>query len=120
MTATAFHLLSDRWSSMKVVAPSAGYTAGQLVKIRDTVCIIVEDAASGAYAVAVITAEKVKVPKSVTSGQSILAAGDKVYFDAGEAKVCSDAFGNTLCGRALEAAGASDTTCIIQFDGMAS
>jgi len=117
MAETDFKLRSQVFSSMRVTAPSPGYTAGQMVKIEDTVGVIVEAADTGDEAVLVYKAEKIVVPKDITSGQNTFAAGDKVYFDATDENVNSESSGNTLCGRALEAAVAADTEVLIELDG---
>ena len=57
------------------------------------------------------------VPKGVASGENTFAAGDKVYYDSGDGNVNSASSGNTLCGRALEAAVAADTEVLIDLDG---
>lgn len=104
-------------ASMRVTAPSAGYESGDLIRVEDTTLVVVADIAAAATGAAIYKAEKILLPKSTTSGQNILAAGDKVYLDAAEAKICSGGTGNTLCGRCLEAAGASATTVLVDFDG---
>lgn len=114
MAETNLKLRSPNFKSTKLTAPSAGYTAGQMVKVEDTVFIIVTTAAVGVATAAIYWAEKVVVPKA--TGVTF-AVGDKVYFDASAAKITSVASGNTLCGRALVAAGSSATTAEIEFNG---
>lgn len=114
MSATALNLRSPNFKSFKVTAPSAGYTAGQMLKLEDTVGVIVETKASGYDTALIYECEKIVVPKS--TGVTF-AAGDKVYFDATAAAVTSVASGNTLCGRANEAADASDTSLEISLMG---
>ena len=116
MSATNFNLRTDTFRSMKVVAPVGGYTAGQMVKVEDTIGVIVEEAAEGADAVLVYNAEKVIVPKE--TGQA-LSAGAKVYFDESENRVTSTSTDNFLCGRVVEAAASADTTVKIDLTGNA-
>lgn len=102
---------------MRVTAPSAGYESGDLVRIEDTTCVIVEDLAAAETGAAIYRAEKILLPKSTTTGQNTLVAGDEVYIDEAEAAICSGGSGNTLCGRCIEAAGATATTVLVDFDG---
>lgn len=117
MSETALKLRSDIFASMEITTPTAGYTAGQMVKIEDTVGVIAETKTVGQTAVLIYKAEKIVVPKGTGTGENTFAAGDKVYFDASDASVNSASSGNTLCGRCLVAAGASDTTVEIQLNG---
>jgi len=48
------------------------------------------------------------LPKNTGTGESF-SAGDRIYYDATAKKITATASGNTLCGRALEAAGTADT-----------
>lgn len=105
-------------ASMRVTAPSGGYTAGQMVKIEDIVGVIVDDIAEGETGAMIYRAEKVVLPKSTVSGQNTFTAGDKIYFDAVDANVNSSSSSNTLCGRALEDAGAAATTVLADLFGM--
>lgn len=117
MTATALKLRCPlaACATAKLTVPTAGYTAGQMVKVQDTVFVIVETNATLADTVAAIyKAEKIVVPKSAPLA---LAVGDKVYFDAGEAKVNADVTGNTLCGRVTVAAASADTEVEIDLNG---
>lgn len=117
MSETALKLRSSNFSSMEITTPTAGYTAGQMVKIEDTVGVIAETKTVGQTAVLIYKAEKIVVPKGTGAGENTLAAGDKVYFDATDANVNSASSGNTLCGRCLVAAGAAATTVEIQLNG---
>jgi predicted RecA/RadA family phage recombinase len=114
MSETNLKLRSLDFASMELTAPSAGYTAGQMVKVEDTVGVIAETKTVGQTAVLVYKCEKVVVPKS--TGVT-LAAGDKVYFDSAAAAVTSTSAGNTLCGRCTVAAGSSATTVEIDLNG---
>lgn len=112
--ATALKLRSPNFKSVKVTAPSAGYTAGQMTKIEDTVGVIVETKTLGQETALIYQCEKIVVPKS--TGVTF-AIGDKVYFSASAAKVTSVASGNTLCGRALAVGGTNDTELEIDLNG---
>jgi len=103
--------------SMKIEeAPSPGYTAGQLTKVEDMVGVIVEAAKTGEEAVLIYKAPKIVVPKVAGTGKTI-AAGAKVYYKAASAAVTGDSTSNTLCGRCLVAAGATDTEVEIDLNG---
>lgn len=117
MAATALNLRSPVFKSFKVTAPSAGYTAGQMVKIEDTVGVIVETKASGNDSALIYECEKIVVPKS--TGVTFT-KGDKVYFDATAAAVTSVASGNTLCGRANADALSAATSVEISLLGNAA
>ena len=114
MSATALKLRSPNFKSFKVTAPTAGYTAGQMIKISDTVGVIAETAALAEETALIYACEKILVPK--TAG-CVFAAGAKVYFDTAEAAVNATASGNTLCGRALVAAVLADTTLEMDLNG---
>ena len=114
MSATALKLRNPHFKSVKVTAPSAGYTAGQMVKIEDTVGVIVETKTVGLDTALIYGCEKIVVPKS--TGVTFT-KGDKVYFNASAAKVTSTASGNTLCGRANEDAASGATEIEIDLNG---
>ena len=109
---------SEQAATMRVVAPSGGYAAEEITKVEDVVGVIVQAADAGDDAVLMYQAQKIVLPKSTTTQQNVLAAGQMVYFDAGEGAVCSESSGNSLCGMALEAAGASDDTALCHLNGM--
>lgn len=109
-------LRSNKWASMKVTAPTAGYVAGQMVKVEDTIGVIVEDADAGAEAVLIYECEKIVVPKNAASSVAF-SIGDKVYFDESAGAVTATSTGNTLCGRATEAAITTDDEVEIDLKG---
>lgn len=121
--ATNFKLRSsthnDPYASLEITAAEA-YTAGQMVKIEDTVGVMVSAAAIGSQAVLVYWAAQIVVPcVEITSGNlSSFAEGCKVYFDAADAEVNVSASGNTLCGIVLEQPSTGDETVLIHLDGM--
>ena len=116
MAATNLNLRSNVFASFIVTAPTAGYTAGQMVKIEDTVGVIAETVSAGKSTALIYKCEKIVVPKVAGTGITF-AAGDKVYYRAASAAVTNASSSNTLCGRALEAAGASATTVLIDLTG---
>jgi predicted RecA/RadA family phage recombinase len=85
-----------------------------MIKISDTVGVIVETAAVGVETALVYSCEKIVVPKDTGV---VFAAGAKVYYKAGTAAVTSTASGNTLCGRCLVAGLTGDTELEIDLHG---
>lgn len=116
MTVTNLNLRSNIFASMVVVAPTGGYTAGDMVKVEDTVGVIAEDAVAGADAVLIYKCEKILVPKTAGTGIAF-AAGDKVYYNETDDAVTTHTTSGTLCGRALVAAVAADVTVLIDLTG---
>jgi predicted RecA/RadA family phage recombinase len=105
------------WRSFVVTAPSGGVTRGQMDLIHDTVGVYAQDADAGEDVAFIYHAEKIVVPKSVTTGAGVFVAGDKVYFDHADAEVNSSSGSNYLCGIALEDAALADTEVLIDLDG---
>lgn len=116
MTATALKLRSPHFASVDVVAPTGGYTAGEMVKVQELVGLIVLDADATKTVVLIYGCEKVVVPKTVGTGITF-SVGDKVYYDAAAKEVTNVASGNTLCGRALEDAALDDDEVEIDLKG---
>lgn len=106
MSATALKLRSPHFESIKVTAPTAGYTAGQLVKVGEFCGVIVETKTVGLETALIYKCEKIVVPK--TTGQA-WTVGAKLYINTTTGKLTTTASGNTLCARANVAAAASDT-----------
>jgi len=106
---------AEHWSSM-IITHSATVLAGVMAKIADTVGVYWSGGDSGDQDAFVYQAAKILVPKVADSGLSI-AQGAKVYFVAASAAVSPTVGANTLCGRAIEAAGALDTTVLIDLSG---
>lgn len=115
MAETKLKLRSNILASMVVTAPSGGYTAGDMVKVQDTVGVIVEKALATKPAVLIYECEKVIVPKVAGTGITFV-AGDKVYYD-GSSAVTNVVSGGTLCGRALETADATDDEVMVDLKG---
>lgn len=90
------------------------YQAGEMVKIGDTIGIVVEEVGENSEFVLVYDAEKIVVPKAVGQGISFN-PGDNVYYDATAKKITNVAEGNTLCGKALESAGDSESELLIDL-----
>jgi len=116
MSDGALKLRSDKFASVQVTAPTGGYTAGQMADESYLIGVIVNDADIGDTAVLVYRCEKIVVPKNAATGVTF-AVGSKVYYDSSENEVTNSSTGNTLCGRALEVAGASATEVLIDLDG---
>jgi predicted RecA/RadA family phage recombinase len=106
-----------RQESFIVTAISPGVTAGQADYIHDTVGVYATAADTGEEVAFIYRACKIRVPKRTGSTNGILEAGDKVYFDHAAADFSNDSSGNVLCGICLEAAGAADTTILIDLFG---
>ena len=105
------------WRSFLVVAPSGGVTRGQMDLIHDTVGVYAQDAAAGADVAFIYHAEKIVVPKSITTGAGEFDAGDKVYFDHADANVNNDSGSNYMCGICVKAPALADTEVMIDLDG---
>jgi hypothetical protein len=108
---------SGDWRSFVVVALTPGVTRGQMDIIHDTVGVYAQDADTGEDVAFIYHAEKIVVPKEEGSTNGIIYAGDKVFFDHGNAEVTTDASGNLWCGIALEDAGAADCEILIDLKG---
>jgi hypothetical protein len=116
MAETNLKLRNDVFASMEITTPTAGYTAGQMVKINDTVGVIAETKTVGQIATLIYKCEKIVVPKVAGTGITF-AAGAKVYFKAANSAVTNASTSNTLCGRCTVAAVAADTTVEIDLNG---
>ena len=103
MAETNFKLRSSTFNDPYAVlefTAATTYTAGDMIKLEDTVGVIVGTVSSGSQAVLVYQAAKIIVPcAAVTSGNlADYAEGCKVYFDAADEEVNTSSSGNTLCG----------------------
>ena len=109
---------NDPYAVLEFTATVA-YTAGQVVKIEDTVGVMVSAVAIGGTAVFVYQAAKIIVPcQLVTTGNlANMPAGCKVYFDAADANVNTVSSGNTLCGIVTVSAADGDETVEIHLMG---
>jgi predicted RecA/RadA family phage recombinase len=105
------------WRSFKVTAPSGGVTKGQMDLIGDTVGVYAQDADAGDEVAFIYHAEKIVVPKSVTSGAGEFTAGDKVYFDHADEEVNNDSGSNYMCGICTKTPALADTEVEIDLDG---
>lgn len=113
---TLFKLRSPIYQEIEVTAPSAGYTAGDLVLIGDQVVIIAETVDSGEEVTAVTKCEKAVVPcVAVTSGA--FTQGSKVYYDVADAEVNESSSGNYLCGTVNVQPAVGAEAVEINFDG---
>lgn len=118
VTEAALKLRCSDFETIKVTAASPStYVKGFLTKVEDTVCVIVDDIAALAEGMAVYKAKKILLPKRVGT-TAVFAAGDKVYYNGSVNKLdVATTSTYTLCGRALEAAGANDTEVLVDFNG---
>lgn len=110
---------NDPYAAFEFTAATA-YTAGQMVKINDTVGVVVDTVASGSQVVIVYQAAKIVVPCAVVTSGNLADydEGCKVYFDAADEEVNTSSSGNTLCGIVLVQPSVGDETVEIHLDGM--
>jgi len=87
-----------------------------LTKIGDVVGFFYETKDAGEEVTVVCQMDLVELAKKAGSGEAI-AQGAKVYYEAASASLTGTAGSNTLCGRCAKAAGASDTTVLVVFNG---
>jgi len=119
---TNYHLRcstnNDPWASLEFTAGEA-YTAGQMIRLEDTVGVIIETVADTYQAVLNYHAAKIIVPcVEITSGNlADFAVGSKVYFDVTDAEVNATAAGNYLCGIVLVTPSVGDETIEIHLIG---
>ena len=110
------HASMDRCRTNAVIAPSGGYTQGQMVLINDVVGVIMTAVDAGDLVTLLYNSPLITVPCAIASTGSYEDKA-KVYFDAANAEVNETASGNTLCGVVTEqpATGAEEVT--IDLDG---
>ena len=89
-------------------------SAGDMLKVHDTIGVVVEGAEANSEFVLVYEAEKIVAPKTTGAGISF-DAGDNVYYDAAAKSVTNASSNNTLCGKALEAAGDNEDEVLIDL-----
>jgi hypothetical protein len=100
-------------------ATNATHAAGAMTVIGSTIGAVVENVGTASQAVSdtypngpdgvlVYEAEKIVLPKATGTSDSF-AVGASIYYDAANKNITATSTGNTKCGRALEAAGASAT-----------
>jgi len=90
------------------------YSAGEMVKVNDTIGVVVEDVEENSDFILVYEAEKIIVPKATGSGVSF-SVGDNVYYDGSQKKVTNNASQTVLCGKALESAGDDEGEALIDL-----
>jgi predicted RecA/RadA family phage recombinase len=110
-------LPGENWRSFKTTAPSPGVTAGEPDLIGATVGVYAQTAATGEDVALIYHAEKIEVPKVVTTAYGIFTAGDKVYFDHSAAKFTKATSGTYLCGICVADAAVAATSVLIDLDG---
>lgn len=112
----AVKLRSPDFESITVVL-GATKLAGAMDKVEDTVGVYVNGGESGDKDALITRCPKIVLPK--TAGSLIaFDKGGKVYFDNTAKKVTSVSGGNTLCGRANEAAATTAEEVEVNFNGM--
>jgi predicted RecA/RadA family phage recombinase len=118
MSEAALKLRCADFETLTITAASPStYVKGFLTKVEDTVCVVVDDIAALATGEAVYRAKKILLPKRVGT-TAVFAAGDKVYYNGSVNKLdVATTSTYTLCGRALEAAGATATEVLVDFNG---
>lgn len=115
MSISGPHIRSEHWKSFDYTVPSGGVTAGDMDKVQDTVVVFAETKDEGEIVAAIYQADRILVTK--ISGAAIV-VGEKVYYNDYVNAVCADTTsGNTLCGRCVEAADATDTEVLIDLEG---
>jgi predicted RecA/RadA family phage recombinase len=118
MAESGLKLRCADFETIKITAASPStYVAGFLTKVEDMVVAVIDDIAALAEGVAVYKAKKILLPKRVGT-TCVFAAGDKVYYNGSVNKLdIATTSTYTLCGRALEAAGATATEVLVDFNG---
>lgn len=109
---------NDPYAAVQFAA-LADYTAGQMIKLNDTVGVIPRTTLTGYQSVLIYRATRIVVPCVVVTSGNLgdLAIGSKVYFDTTNAEVTSVAGGNVLCGTVHVAPAVGDETILIDLDG---
>jgi hypothetical protein len=116
MAETNLKIRSDKFSSVKFTAPTGGVVAGAMRAQGSIIGVVAESKDAAAEAVLIYRCEKIVVPKVAATGVTFT-VGAKVYFKSASAAVTNASTGNTLCGRALEAAAADDDEVLIDLEG---
>ena len=116
----AIDLRSDRHDAVEITVPSGGVVGGAMDLIAGLAGVYFEDGVVGEKVSFIYGARKIMVPKEAATAGPAFAVGAKIYFDDTSKKVDANASGNTLCGRAVEAALALDTTVLIDLTALDS
>ncbi len=116
MAETNLKLRSKNFKSVKITAPTAGYTAGQLVAVGSLVGVVVDTVTVGEETSLIYQCDKIVVAKRAGTGITFT-VGTKVYFRSAGPDVTNASTSNILIGRATEAAGATDTEVEIDLMG---
>ena len=110
--------LRTKLESAKTLKAKTGvgetYSAGEMIKVNDTVGVVVEDVGENSEFVLVYSAEKIIVPKATGTGITF-SVGENVYYDPSLKKVTNNSSGTILCGKALEDAGENDAEVLIDL-----
>lgn len=102
------------FKSVKVTAPSGGYTAGALVAVGALIGQIVEAAAEGAEAVLIYACQKIVLPKAAGA----VAVGDRLYYDPDNECLTTTFTSPGYCAICTQAAGAADATVECDLTGV--
>ncbi len=98
---------------------------GEMTVIGSTIGVVIENVGTSGQAVSddypngpdgvlVYDAEKVVLPKVAGSGEDF-SIGDPVYYSTSDKKISGVSTAHTLCGRALEDVGTSDTEALVDL-----
>jgi len=92
----------------------AAYSSGDLVLVGKLVCVAVSDVANGAVG----TARNEGVFNVPVLGTDVVAQGDSLWFDAGNARLTKTATSNNFAGKAWGASGNGVTTVDVKLGGV--
>ncbi len=110
--------LRTKLESAKTLKATTGsgesYSAGEMIKVGDTIGVVVEDVSENSEFVLVYEAEKIVVPKATGTGITF-SVGSNVYYDPTNKNVTNSTDGTILCGKALEDAGENDSEVLIDL-----
>ena len=110
------HASLDRCKTVVVVAPSGGYTQGELTMVENTVGVICTEVDIDDNVAMIYESPSITVPceAAATGG---FAVGDKVYYNGAGAVAAATGSGHYLCGSVQEAASLGDVLLKISLDG---
>ena len=103
-------------SAITVTTPTGGYAKGTQVKQGNIIGYVADDFTVGQQA-AIIYRDPAVLMEKVTGSGKTFAIGGNVYWDNSTGKVTNASTGNTLIGRAKEAATAAATQVLVDLSG---
>ncbi|HOE64498.1 MAG TPA: hypothetical protein PK650_13095 [Candidatus Sumerlaeota bacterium] len=106
----------DACWTIDVEAPSGGYDAGDVVKIGDTVAVIVSDAAKDSLVTAIVRAPIILLPCAASTGEFV--AGYPIAYEPRTGDIVGETSGNVICGICRKTPAVGDTWVECCFDGM--